>query len=140
MENNITRFIEAQENFYETAFEEMKNGKKETHWMWFIFPQLRVLGVSEKAIYYGINDLQEAKKYIEHPLLGDRLREISKEILKLSGSDPVSLMGRVDAIKLQACMTLFAHATEENQVFVDVLTKYFSSQYDKRTLEAINFH
>ncbi len=140
MENNahdLDRFLIMQDMKYFQALDEIKNGRKQTHWMWFIFPQLRALGRSKMALYYGIENLEEAKAYMEHPILGARLREISSALLALDGNDPLSVMGSPDHIKLCSCMTLFIHATEDNEIFKAVLQKYYGGEADRRTLEII---
>lgn len=140
MENNahdLDRFLIMQDMKYFQALDEIKNGRKQTHWMWFIFPQLRALGRSKMAVYYGIENLEEAKAYMEHPILGARLREISTALLMLKGNDPLVVMGPPDHIKLCSCMTLFIHATEDNEVFKAVLQKYYGGDADRRTLEII---
>ena len=131
---DLDRFLTAQSDVYEIALKEIKNGRKESHWMWFIFPQLKNLGHSYMAKYYGIENLSEAKEYIEHPVLGSRLREISSALLSLNESNPLLVMGRPDHLKLCSCMTLFSKATDDNQVFLDVINKYFNGMMDRRTL------
>jgi uncharacterized protein (DUF1810 family) len=105
--------------------------------MWFIFPQHKALGVSDRAIYYGIESIDEARAYIEHPLLGARLREISQSLLELKESDPYKIMGDIDGLKLCSSMTLFAHATEDNEVFTSVIKKLYGGQEDVITLSLI---
>lgn len=134
---NLERFVKAQENqmyTYRDAFEEISSGRKRTHWIWYVFPQLKFLGRSDYALYYGISGLEEAKAYIEHPVLGKRLREISAVLLTLDTDDALSVMGSPDNRKLLSCMTLFAHAAEDNEVFLKVLEKYFGGRQDGRTL------
>ena len=139
MDYDLERFVLAQNKlgFYETALSELKRGKKQTHWMWFIFPQLKVLGQSGMAKFYGISDLDEAKAYIEHPVLGVRLREISSALLSLKENNPRIVMGYPDHLKLCSCMTLFAKATEDNQVFIDVINKFYDGKMDSLTLSFI---
>ena len=133
----LERFLEEQERHYECALREIKNGKKESHWMWFIFPQLKVLGQSGMAKFYGISDLDEARAYIEHPVLGARLREISSALLSLKENNPRIVMGHPDHLKLCSCMTLFSKATEDNQVFIDVINKFYNGKMDNLTLSYI---
>ena len=133
----LERFLEEQERHYECALREIKNGKKESHWMWFIFPQLKVLGQSGMAKFYGISDLDEARAYIEHPVLGARLREISSALLSLKENNPRIVMGHPDHLKLCSCMTLFSKATEDNQVFIDVINKFYNGKMDNLTLSFI---
>ena len=131
------KFISAQTHTYEKALEEIKRGKKRTHWMWFIFPQLRGLGTSDMAQTYGIADLDEAKAYLTHDVLGTRLIEISTELLNLEENDPEVIFGDIDAMKLQSSMTLFSLISEENSVFHKVLQKFFEGQRDTKTLELL---
>ena len=132
------KFIAAQMSTYANALEEIKNGAKQTHWMWFIFPQLRGLGASDMAQTYGIADLDEAKLYLAHRDLGSRLIEISEELLKLDENDPKVIFGDADAMKLRSSMTLFSLASEENSVFHKVLKKFFNGQIDTKTIELLS--
>ena len=104
-EYNLDRFLKAQELMYPWALREIKNGRKQTHWMWYIFPQLKMLRRSSTALYYGIDNLEEAKAYLEHPILGTRLREISSVLRALETNDPLAVMGYPDNLKLCSCMT-----------------------------------
>ena len=133
--NSLNRFIKAQEYMYETALEEMKNGKKESHWIWYIFPQLRGLGYSPNAYTYGINGLEEAKAYLEHPILSVRLIEISKALLAHEEENIEDIMGDIDALKLRSSMTLFAILSEDNSVFHQVLDCFYNSEMDELTLK-----
>lgn len=132
----LDRFIEAQEGHYETALAEIKNGKKESHWMWFIFPQIKGLGYSDISKYFAIQSMGEAKAYLAHPVLGKRLCEISECLLDLKSNDPVEVFGSIDAQKLQSSMTLFWLAGEES-AFGDVLMKYFGGLIDWGTGELL---
>ncbi len=131
---NLQRFLEAQEHTYSYALEEIKRGRKESHWMWFIFPQLGSLGRSDMAQYYGIENIKEARAYINHSVLGARLREISQALLELDTDNPAQVMGYIDSLKLRSCMTLFSKATDDNDVFLRVLKKYFGGIADSKTL------
>lgn len=133
-EYELERFVEAQQLSYAWALREMQRGRKQTHWMWYIFPQLRGLGRSYNSQYYGIADLGEARAYLAHPVLGTRLRELCAVILSLEGNDPRALMGSPDDKKLRSSMTLFANATEDNGVFLAVLEKYYGGAQDPATL------
>jgi len=127
--HHLDRFLEAQADDYRRALCEVKAGRKTTHWMWYIFPQPQGLGHSERARYYAIADLDEARAYLNHPILGVRLREISGELLRLPGTDPVAIFGQLDALKLYSCMTLFASVDESpDGVFRRVLGKYFEDK------------
>ena len=133
----LERFVAAQEHSFDRALDEVRNGRKETHWMWFIFPQLRGLGTSDMAQTYGIADLDEAKLYLAHNELGTRLVEIASELLNLKVSDPEVIFGDIDAMKLKSSMTLFSLVSEENSVFHKVLQKFFEGQSDAKTLELL---
>lgn len=131
---SLNRFLEAQKIMYETALEEIKKGEKESHWIWYIFPQLRGLGYSPKAYTYGIDGLEEAKAYLEHPVLSARLIEITEALLSHQGKDIEDIMGDIDALKLRSSMTLFAHISETNSVFHRVLEVFYDSKMDEMTL------
>lgn len=133
----MERFLMAQEAYYETALAEIKAGKKESHWMWFIFPQIDGLGYSEISQYYAIHSKREAMEYIAHPVLRKRLMEISVELLGLETDDAESVFGSVDAKKLQSSMTLFYEICGSS-VFAAVLVKYFNGDKDWQTLERLN--
>ena len=136
MSKCIDRFIEPQKASYTIALEEIQNGRKVSHWMWYIFPQLRGLGQSNVAWYYGIKDLDEAKAYLEHPVLGQRLREITQTALDLSETDPMKVFGWPDNMKFRSCMTLFAQISEDD-LFARTLDKFFGGQEDSMTLELL---
>lgn len=135
--NSLDRFLEAQERMYETALKEIKNGEKESHWMWYIFPQLRGLGRSQMAYTYGINGLEEAKAYLDHPVLSARLIEISEALLKHKNQDIENILGDIDAMKLRSSMTLFALISEENSVFHQVLDCFYDGKIDEYTCRII---
>lgn len=127
----LERFIEAQENTYQTALTEIRAGRKKTHWMWFIFPQLKGLGRSSTAEFYGISDLNEAKDYLSNPILGQRLKEITRALLAQPERDPHKIFGSPDDLKLQSSLTLFAEADDlQNSVFVEALNAFFKSKRD----------
>lgn len=136
MSKCIDRFIEPQKASYSIALEEVCNGRKVSHWMWYIFPQLRGLGQSNVAWYYGIEDLSEAKVYLEHPILGQRLREITRAALELPEKDPMKIFGWPDNMKFRSCMTLFAQVSEDD-LFARALNKFFGGQEDSMTLELL---
>ena len=135
MDYNLDRFKKAQANDYAIALAEIKNGCKESHWMWYIFPQLKGLGSSPVAQFYGINGRAEAKAYIEDKVLKDRLVEISSALLMLKTSSAADVMGFPDDLKLKSCMTLFAEVAPELDVFTKVLDKFFGGEKDRKTLE-----
>ena len=138
MEQDLNRFIKAQENSYEEALSEIKSGRKRSHWMWYIFPQFKGLGFSESSKYYSIKDLDEAKSYLNHPILGERLKLITNELLALNENNANKVFGSPDDLKLKSSMTLFAaiNISEEN-IFNAVLDKYFNGQTDNKTLTLI---
>ena len=125
----IDRFLEPQKTSYPIALGEIRSGRKASHWMWYIFPQLRGLGQSTSAWYYGIEDLDEAKAYLEHPVLGQRLREITWAAMDLSETDPMKVFGWPDHMKFRSCMTLFALVSEDD-LFTKALGKFFGGQED----------
>ena len=135
--NLLDRFLEAQEDMYATALQEIKNGEKESHWMWYIFPQLRGLGRSEMAYIYGINGIEEAKAYLEHPVLSARLIEISEALLEHPDEIIEDLIGDLDVVKLQSSMTLFASISETDSVFYKVLECFYDGEMDSVTLNQI---
>jgi uncharacterized protein (DUF1810 family) len=135
--NSLDRFLEAQERMYEIALKEIRNGEKESHWMWYIFPQLRGLGKSRMAYVYGINGIEESKAYIEHPVLSARLIEICEALLEHKNEDIEDILGDVDAMKLRSSMTLFAFISEKNSVFFQVLECFYDGKMDEYTLKLI---
>lgn len=134
---DLQRFLDAQEQDYEQALREIRSGRKRSHWIWYIFPQLKALGFSSTAKYYGIEDLEEAKAYLAEPTLRARLLEISGALLTLSENDPGRVMGYPDDLKLRSSMTLFAAADPAEPVFRQVLDKFFSGKPDTKTLELL---
>jgi len=136
-ENNLKRFIEAQENTYATALAEIKNGRKQSHWMWFIFPQLQGLGFSETSKYYAIADRAEAQAFLNHPLLGSRLVAICKALLLLESTNATKILGSPDDVKLKSSMTLFASLQHTNPVFEAVLDKFFNGTKDAKTMQLL---
>jgi uncharacterized protein (DUF1810 family) len=131
-ENNLQRFVDAQAQTYATALREIVRGHKTSHWMWFIFPQLRGLGSSETARIYGIRSLDEARAYLAHPVLGLRLAECVAALQDLPGADADAVFGRVDALKLRSSLTLFIRAGG-GVLFEAALDRWFAGQADERT-------
>lgn len=129
----LDRFIKAQENTYLVALKEIKNGRKQSHWMWYIFPQIKGLGMSETSRYYGIDGEEEAKAYLDNEILGSRLREITSELLKLNIDNPVNIFGTIDAMKLKSSMTLFDYVSDD-KIFSQVLNKYYNGEIDEKTI------
>lgn len=136
--NDLLRFLDAQNKLYLTALSEIKKGKKETHWMWFIFPQVKGLGKSDTANYYAINDLKEATEFLEHPILGKHLIEISELFLTFKRKSADGILGDLDARKLRSSMTLFSLVENTNPIFQEVLEAFFSGESDPLTLSIIN--
>lgn len=132
----LQRFIEAQNDSYDQALKEIRNGRKLTHWIWYIFPQMKGLGFSYNSEYYGIASLQEAKDYLENELLRKRLFEITESLLMHKGKDIESIMGDIDALKLKSSMTLF-DAVQPGGVFGEVLDEFYGGERCRRTLEKI---
>lgn len=130
----LSRFVRAQDAQYACALHEIQNGCKQSHWMWYIFPQLRGLGHSGMAHTYGIENLEEARAYLAHPVLGKRLLEITKALLMLHENDPGKVMGYPDSLKLCSCMTLFAQVESADPAFESVIDKYYGGKQDERTL------
>jgi uncharacterized protein (DUF1810 family) len=137
MNNDLNKFVEAQERDYQIALTEIKNGRKQSHWMWYIFPQIKGLGLSQTSKYYAINDIEEAKNYLNHPIIGSRLIEISNELLKLNTDNALSIFGSPDNLKLKSSMTLFSLVEKTNPVFQLVLGKYFKGEKDSQTMQII---
>lgn len=135
---DLQRFINAQEYNYDLALSEIRNGKKLSHWIWYIFPQIAGLGRSSMCATYGIKGLEEAKAYLSHPILKQRLEEISLALLELPSNNPVIVMGRPDDKKLCSCMTLFLEADPSNKIFSKVLDKYFDGKKDNATIKILN--
>lgn len=136
----LARFLEAQNHTYLKALSEIESGKKTSHWMWYVFPQLKGLGKSDTAQFYGIENLKEAEEYLAHPVLGKHLVAISEALLKIDRKSANEIFGSPDDLKLRSCMTLFANTGKSNPVFNAVLDTYFYSIPDTRTLELIKQH
>jgi uncharacterized protein (DUF1810 family) len=136
-ETNLQKFLDAQQKHFEPALSEIQNGKKQSHWMWFIFPQIRGLGFSETSKYYAIRDKQEAEAFLKHPVLGKRLTAICHALLEQPDHNANRIFGSPDDLKLKSSMTLFASAHNTDPVFQSVLDKFFGGAMDKRTLEII---
>ena len=136
--NDLKRFLEAQETDFATALAEIKRGRKQSHWMWYIFPQIASLGFSSTSKFYAIKDRDEAESYLVHPVLGKRLIEISNALLEIEGKTANQIFGSPDDVKLKSSMTLFGALDDANPVFQTVLDKYFGGAKDRRTLELID--
>ena len=134
---DLQRFVTAQDPVWEDVLDELRAGRKRTHWMWFVFPQLAALGRSSIARHYGLSGLEEAKAYLAHPVLGARLVECCQVLLQLQDDDPVAIFGPVDAMKLRSCLTLFAEAAPAEAVFRQGLAKYYGGSPDPLTAAAL---
>ena len=140
---DLQKFVDAQEHgysfgeSYETALSEMKQGQKVSHWIWYVFPQIQGLGFSGTTAYFSIKDLNEAKDYYAHPILGARLIEITAELLKIQNDDPMTVFGYPDAYKVRSCMTLFKYAAPEQELFQKVLDKFCRGMEDDKTVEIL---
>ena len=131
--SDLERFVEAQELMYMMALDEVRNGRKRGHWIWYIFPQLKGLGESYNSSYYGIDGIEEARAYLAHPVLGARLREITAAFLALKGESTKDVFGHLDAMKVRSCMTLFNEVADDD-LFRNVLDRYYNGVADNRTL------
>lgn len=136
---SLERFVEAQAfaSVYERALSEVKNGMKVGHWIWYIFPQVKGLGMSYNSHYYGIDGLEEARDYLRHPLLGKRLKEVTTALLELQGKSAGEVFGGLDAMKVRSCMTLFDEVAEDD-LFAQVLEKYYHGEKDELTMKMLN--
>ena len=134
----LERFIEAQAPIYAQALGELRAGQKQSHWMWFIFPQIAGLGQSPMSRAYAIQSLDEARAYLAHPVLGSRLRECSQALMNLRDKNARDIFGSIDAMKLRSCLTLFAEADPNDVMFCNVLEKYFDGDADEATLEILS--
>lgn len=134
---NLDRFIDAQENKYDDAFSEIKNGRKVSHWMWFIFPQISGLGNSEMSKKYAIKDLEEAEQFLKHPILGERLINISGLLTQFRDKSAYDIFGSPDDLKLRSCMTLFCAVKNSPPIFQQIIDQYFDGIEDEKTLRMI---
>jgi len=135
--HDLQRFVDAQQPVYDDVLDELRDGRKVSHWMWSVFPQLRGLGHSPTAQRYGISGLGEARAYLRHPLLGARLRECTGLVLGIEGRNARDIFGTPDDLKLRSCMTLFRAAAPEEPVFDAVLRRYYGGEADPRTLASL---
>jgi uncharacterized protein (DUF1810 family) len=134
---NLQRFVDAQDPIYDSVCAELRNGRKQTHWMWFIFPQIRGLGSSAMADRFGISSRQEAEAYLKHPVLGPRLLECTRLVNLVEGRSIEDIFGYPDNLKFRSSVTLFRMAAPSNQVFQEALEKYFGGEADLRTRDII---
>jgi uncharacterized protein (DUF1810 family) len=134
---HLQRFVDAQDLVFDQVCSELRRGRKTSHWMWFIFPQIRGLGHSEMAVEYAISSRQEAEAYLKHPLLGTRLRECVQLVNRVEGRSVEQIFDYPDHLKFHSSITLFATATTDNQIFKDALEKYFGGKLDPLTMERL---
>src|SRR5512140_3138601 len=134
---DLGRFTRAQQGIYDSVIGELRNGRKRTHWMWFIFPQIEGLGHSPTTRFYSIKSVAEARAYLAHPVLGSRLKESAEAVLSKSGLSATDIFGHPDDWKLQSSMTLFALAAGPGSVFERVIKKYYQGKRDARTLQIL---
>ena len=134
---HLARFVQAQERDYEQALSEIKAGRKQSHWMWYIFPQLEGLGSSPMSQHYAIRSADEARAYVAHPVLGPRLTACAEAALQIEGRSAYDIFGSPDDIKLRSCATLFAAVSPGGSVFHRVIAKYFDGREDERTLQLL---
>ena len=136
-EYNLSRFLEAQNKDYSRALGEIKNGRKQGHWIWYIFPQISGLGLSVTTQFYAIKDLNEASAYLQHPVLGSRLILISQALLSVEGKTAQQILGNPDDLKVKSSMTLFSLLPQPNPVFQAVLDKFYGGIQDKKTISIL---
>ncbi len=134
---NLQRFIDAQESIYEDVIQELKQGRKTSHWIWYIFPQIKGLGRSWTAQQFAISSLEEAEAYLNNSILGSRLIECTQLVLNIEDRNIRQIFGYPDNLKFRSSMTLFLHATKDNQIFKDALLKYFEGKADQLTLDVL---
>lgn len=134
----LSRFVKAQEGDYDQALSEVKNGRKRSHWMWYIFPQFDGLGFSTTSKRYSIKSIAEAEAYLEHPVLGPRLKECAEAAVCVEGRSAHEIFGSPDDMKLRSCATLFAYISPEGSVFHRLLDKYFQGERDPKTLRLLS--
>jgi uncharacterized protein (DUF1810 family) len=135
--HDLQRFVDAQDPVYQQVCAELRQGRKQTHWMWFVFPQIAGLGHSPTARRFAIASLRQAQAYLEHPVLGPRLRECTRLVNHIEGRTIEQIFGSPDDLKFRSSMTLFAHATPDNQVFEDALRKHCGGRPDPATVERL---
>jgi uncharacterized protein (DUF1810 family) len=135
--SDLERFVQAQEPVIGQVLKELRAGRKASHWMWFVFPQLEGLGHSPMAQRFAIASRAEAQAYLAHPVLGPRLRECTRLVNEVEGRDIEEILGYPDNLKFRSCMTLFAQVSADHRVFTDALRKYFAGEYDPLTLERL---
>ena len=138
--DDLNRFVQAQAGVYERALAEIRRGEKRSHWIWYIFPQIDGLGFSSMSKRYAIKGLEEAKAYLEHPILGPRLLECAEAVMRVEGRSANEIFGSPDDLKLRSCATLFACVSPPGSVFERVLAKYYGGEQDAKTLRLSGTH
>ncbi len=135
---DLDRFLKAQNHVYLNALQEVQNGQKRSHWMWYVFPQIAGLGSSDTSKFYAIQSLKEASAFLKHPVLGENITEISNALLGLSNLSAYDIFGSPDDLKLQSSMTLFSKVKDGNEVFRKVIEKYFNGKLDQSTIDILH--
>jgi len=134
---NLERFLNAQEGSYSVALSELAAGKKKSHWIWWVFPQIKGLGLSSTSETYGLTGLAEARAYLAHSLLNQRLKEAINAMVSHKSSSAASILGELDAFKFRSCLTLFSIADPSEKLFIDALNQFFNGEQDSRTIELL---
>jgi uncharacterized protein (DUF1810 family) len=137
---NLERFVNAQNPIFDEVVSELRQGRKTTHWIWFIFSQLKGLGTSSMSARYGISSQPEAKAYLDHPILGPRLIECTEIVNAVEGRSIEEIFGGIDSVKFRSSMTLFSTVSQGNRIFQDALDKYFDGESDKHTVKLLQAH
>jgi uncharacterized protein (DUF1810 family) len=135
---DLQRFVDAQDRVYDTVLAELRGGRKRSHWIWFVFPQLRGLGHSPTAVHFGISSLDEARAYLAHPVLGPRLRECARLVARIDSRSADEIFGWPDNLKVRSSMTLFARATDDDSEFRAVLERCYTGEDDPATIERLS--
>ena len=136
----LKRFLDAQDQSYDQALEELRRGRKTGHWIWYIFPQISGLGFSKTSQHYAIRSIEEARAYLNHPILGERLVECTEAVLAIDGSSAEQIFGHPDDLKFRSCLTLFAAASKLTDIFRRALDKYYGGKFDSLTVRALPEH
>lgn len=134
--HNLQRFLDAQASIYEEVLSELRSGRKQGHWMWFIFPQIRGLGISQTSRWFAIASKLEAEAYLRHSVLGPRLLECTQLVILVEGRSSETIFGQTDNMKFRSCMSLFYHATSDN-IFGEAIEKYFGGKFDQSTVDRL---
>ena len=135
---DLNRFVDAQNHIYDSVVSELKNGEKRGHWMWYIFPQVKGLGSTSTSVRFAISSKNEAISYLNHPILGERLKQCTELVLNINGRTSEQIFHYPDTLKFRSCMTLFDVASESDGIFKDAIQKYFGGSADQRTIDILN--